>query len=268
MDNIERYELRINIAMRVIINADDCGKNEQANRHIKEAIEAGKLTSTTIMANMSDVEGALQLFEEYRKEISFGIHLNLTEGEPILRNKKLLDFGYYSENDGKLVFDGAKAERFRNKFLPRDIKAEIYKELSAQVKLLQEGGAILSHIDSHHHIHTCFSLIDVIAQLSKDFNLYKVRRIRNYVPRSLSFYGRQAWATLSYLKNSQYKMTDFFAIFKEFFENERISQLKTDSSIELMIHPGHYMESYQKEEEMMLDMTYPDCFELINYNEL
>ena len=254
--------------MKVIINADDCGKNEQVNCHIKKAIEAGKLTSTTIMANMGDVEGALQLYEEYYKQISFGIHLNLTEGEPLLKSKTLLDFGYYSVQDGKIVFDGTKAESFRYKRLPWDIKAEIYKELAAQIKLLQEGGAILSHIDSHHHIHTCFGLIEVIAQLSKDFNLYKVRRIRNYVPRLMSFYGRQAWAILSHLYNSQYIMTDFFAIFKEFFEKEKISKLKPDSSIELMIHPGHFMESYQKEEQMMLDMTYPDYFELINYNEL
>lgn len=268
MGNIECYDIRINITMRVIINADDCGKNEQVNCHIKKAIEAGKLTSTTIMANMSDVEGALQLYEEYFKQISFGIHLNLTEGEPLLKSKKLLEFGYYSEHDGEMVFDGEKAEYFRYKILPRDIRDEIYKELSAQVNLLQKGGAILSHIDSHHHIHTCFSLIDVIAQLSKDFNLYKIRRIRNYVPRSFSFYGRQAWATFSYIKNRQYVMTDFFAIFKEFFEKERISQLKPDSSIELMIHPGHYMESYQKEEQMMLEIDYPSDLILTNYNSL
>lgn len=254
--------------MKVIVNADDCGINQQVNSHIKVAIEAGKLTSTTIMANMSDVEGALQLYEEYNKQISFGIHLNLTEGEPLLKSKKLLDFGFYTEKEGSMVFDAKNAEGFRYKLLPKEVKAEIYNELSAQVKFLQERGMIISHIDSHHHIHTCFSLIDVIAQLSKDYNLYKVRRIRNYVPRSLSFYGRQAWAALSHLKNSQYIMTDFFAIFKEFFENERISQLNNNSSIELMIHPGHYMESYQREEKMMMDMKYPEDFELINYNQL
>ena len=254
--------------MRVIINADDCGYNSHVNAHIKNAIEAGKLTSTTIMANMTDVPGALQLYEEYHKSVSFGVHLNLTEGEPLLKSKKLLDYGYYVEQDGRIVFDAARAESFRYKLLPKEIKTEIYNELSAQVRLLQEGGAVLSHIDSHHHIHTCFSLMDVIAQLSKDYNINKIRRIRNYVPRSVGYYMRQVWAIMSYVKNSQYAMTDFFAFFNEFFESDRISQLRQSSSIELMIHPGHNMKSYQDEEKLMLDLSYPDYFELTNYNVL
>ena len=254
--------------MRVIINADDCGINKQVNRHIKDAIEAGKLTSTTIMANMSDLEGSVRLFDEYHDKVSFGIHLNLTEGEPLLRSEKLLEFGFYSENDDKIVFNSKQAESFRYKRLPKDIKAEIYKELATQIEKLKAEGIILSHLDSHHHIHTCFSLIGVIAQLSKDFKIPKVRRIRNYLPQSVSFYGRQAWALMSRCENRQYIMTDYFAIFKEFFLNQRIPQLKSNSSLELMIPPGHYKESYQQEERMMLDMSYPNDFELINYNEL
>ncbi len=254
--------------MRVIVNADDCGISAQANYHIKEAIEAGKLTSTTIMANMGDFEGALQLYNNYYNSISFGIHLNLTEGEPLLKSKKLLDFGYYTEKEGKILFDSERAESFRYKIIPKEIKTELYMELSAQIEKLQNNGVILSHIDSHHHIHTCFSLFDVIAQISNDYNINKIRRIRNYVPRSLSFYGRQTWAIMSHLKNRQYIMTDYFAIFKEFFLNNRILQLKPNSSLELMVHPGHYEESYQKEEHLMLKMKYPEDFELINYNEL
>lgn len=254
--------------MKVIINADDCGKNEQVNSHIKDAIEAGKLTSTTIMANMSDVEGALQLYEEYCKKISFGIHLNLTEGEPLLKSKKLLEYGYYGEQNCRVVFDSTKAEYFRYKILPREVKAEIYKELSAQIKLLQEKGVNLSHIDSHHHIHTCFSLIDVIAQLSKDYNIPKIRRIRNYVPISLGYYGRQAWAFISKIKNSNYIMTDFFAIYEEFFSNQRLSQLKSNCTLELMVHPGHPNENYRREEKQLLEMVTPRDFELITYQEL
>lgn len=254
--------------MRVIINADDCGYNKQVNQHIKDAIEAGKITSTTIMANMIDVDGAIQLYEEYTNNISFGIHLNLTEGTPLLESKELLDYGYYSEKEGRIVFDASKAESFRYKLLPKSIKSELYKELAAQVNLLKKKGIRLSHIDSHHHIHTCFSLMDVIAQISKDYNLPKIRRIRNYESRSFSYYGRYVWALLSYSKNNKYMMTDFFANFKEFFDRERISQLKNNSTIELMIHPGHSMQSYQNEEQMMMKMDYPFDFDLINYYKL
>ncbi len=254
--------------MKVIINADDCGATPIVNQHIKEAIEAGKLTSTTIMATEDAVEGALTLYNEYHKGVSFGIHLNLTEGKPILHSKILLDFGLYTENNGSLHFDGAKLESYRYKRLPCEIKEELYKELSAQIIKLRDMGINLSHIDSHHHIHTSFCLVDVIARVSKEFNLPKIRRIRNYKPRSIDFYGRQAWSVLSHFRNHDYIMTDFFAIFNEFFTLPRIPQLRDDSSIELMIHPGHNYEDYQEEERLMLGMLYPSDFELINYNVL
>lgn len=48
--------------MKLIINADDCGKSKDVNVAINHFIEAGKITSTTIMANMDDLDGAARLF--------------------------------------------------------------------------------------------------------------------------------------------------------------------------------------------------------------
>lgn len=254
--------------MRVIINADDCGMNAHVNQHIEQAIKAGKITSTTIMANMEDVNGAFELYERYKDSISFGIHFNLTEGVPLLKSRVLLDYGYYAEKDGTIVFDGKRAESFRYKKLPSYIKSELYKELSAQIAKLQEGGVTISHLDSHHHIHTSFSLIGVIAQLSKDFNIPKIRNIRNYVPTSLNYYGRRAWEYISKMNNHRYIMTDYFAIYSEFFNNPNVQKIKGCQTLELMIHPGNPGESFIQEEHMMFDIDYPENFQLINYNEL
>lgn len=124
--------------MRVIINADDCGYSEQNTSHIKAAIEAGKITSTTIMANMDDVEGALSLYHQYHKDISFGCHLNLIEGVPLVYSKELDEFGYYIKQDGKVLF--GNAEKFHYKRLPKEVKRALYNELAAQIRKLQEGG--------------------------------------------------------------------------------------------------------------------------------
>lgn len=252
--------------MRVIINADDCGYGDINNQHIKNAIECGKITSTTIMANMPGFEGALELYEEYNKDISFGCHLNLIEGEPLTYSKVLDEVGYYIKDNGKVLF--GNAEHFHYKKLSSAVKQAIYIELSAQIKKIQEGGAKISHLDSHSHVHTSPSLFDVIAQISKDFNIPKIRRIRNYVPNPLSFYGRQAWVALSKIYNRKYVFTDYFAIFKEYFANPAIRDIKETETLELMIHPGHQMKNYQEEEKMMFEMDYPKDFELINFNEL
>ena len=252
--------------MRVIINADDCGYCAQNTNHIKKAIECGKITSATIMANMDDLEGALSLYHQYHKDISFGCHLNLLEGEPLAYSKELDDMGFYINQDGKTLFGNAL--KFRYTVLSPKVKRALYDELAAQIRKLQEGGAVLSHLDSHSHIHTSPSLFEVIAQISKDFKIPKVRRIRNYVSNPLSFYGRQAWALLSKAYNRDYIFTDYFARFEEFFENPSLRGIKQTDTIELMIHPGHSLKHMQEEEELMLNMKYPEYIQLINYNEL
>ncbi len=40
--------------MRLIINADDCGSNREIDMAISRFIEMRKITSTTVIANMSD----------------------------------------------------------------------------------------------------------------------------------------------------------------------------------------------------------------------
>ena len=47
-------------AFDVIINADDFGESEPVSRGISECIEAGVLTSTTIMANMPGSAAAME----------------------------------------------------------------------------------------------------------------------------------------------------------------------------------------------------------------
>ena len=69
--------------MRIIINADDCGLSEIVDKEIEYCIRHGLISSTTIMANMDDFEGARRLYDTYGNAVSFGWHMNLTEGEPL-----------------------------------------------------------------------------------------------------------------------------------------------------------------------------------------
>ena len=86
--------------MRLIINADDCGSNRETDMAISRFIEMRKITSTTVMANMNDFEGAVQMYDKFHDVISFGVHLNLTQGAPLLYSQELLDNEYYKESGG------------------------------------------------------------------------------------------------------------------------------------------------------------------------
>ena len=63
-------------------------------------------------------------------------------------------------------------------------------------------------------------------------------------------------------------MANYFSSFQDYFNNPALLSLKDKDSLELMVHPGHYQEAYQEEEQMMLDTNYPSNIHLINYKEL
>lgn len=136
---------------RIIINADDCGMSQTVNEHIEKAILAGKITSTTVMTNMHDFDGAVRLYKQYHDCISFGWHINLSEGKPLLYSQLLLDKGFYIESEHGVEMNGRK---FLHKWLTSEARKEITKELMAQCSKLRDSGIVISHVDSHHHAHT------------------------------------------------------------------------------------------------------------------
>ena len=251
--------------MRLIINADDCGKDARTDTHIKNLIASGKLSSTTIMANMNDFEGACNLYNHYHKIVSFGCHLNLTEGHPLINSNEMIKQGYVIEKDDGLFFNGAT---FRKKTLNQNLKNAIFDELNAQVLKLKKEGIKISHLDSHHHIHTSSNMFGIIAELSKRHNIPRIRRLRNWIPISINFYARQGWYYLAKLYNRSYIMSNYFCSYTEYFNNPRYHDIQKSDTIELMVHPGLSNEEYIKEEQMMLDMKNPSDIELINYNQL
>lgn len=254
--------------MKLIINADDCGKNQEVNSAIESFINAGKITSTTVMANMDDLQGAAKLYQKYGDKISFGIHLNLTEGHPLLNNDLLLSQGVYKESHDGIVFN---VSEFRNHILLGKIREAIEKELDAQIVAVRDAGIKISHIDSHHHIHTSFALVSIIPGLAQKYGITKIRRMRNYVPGSshLNVICRNLWLKIIKFMNSGLVSTDYFGIFDDWYY-ERIRegmQIPQESILELMCHPGGI---YQNESNNLLSMDFKamDDIKLVTYYEI
>lgn len=250
---------------RIIINADDCGLNQTVDAEIERFIQLGKITSTTVMANMDDLIGAKRLFDNYKDRISFGVHVNLTDGEPLTRSQALLDYGYFKKEEGKIVLNGYP---FINKRIPRWLHQDIINECVAQINSVRDIGIEISHIDSHHLMLTSQSMIGMTPEILKKTGVKKMRRARNYIEKkSLSFYVRQAWFRYMKMQVKGLKSTEWFEMFTSFYNLSK-NGFHLDGTIELMTHPGG---SYPKEDELMLvtdySVLFKDC-ELINYNQL
>lgn len=247
----------------VIINADDCGISKIVDAEIERFIQLGKITSTTVMANMDDLEGAKRLYDLYKDKISFGVHVNLTDGEPLTQSQALLDYGYYKAENGKVVLNGYP---FINKRLPKHLHQDIVNECVAQINKVRDMGISISHIDSHHLMLTSSSMSNITPKVLKQAGVKKMRRARNYLEhKSFSFFVRQAWFAYMKIRVKGLQSTDWFEMFTN-FNNLSKKGFCMHGSIELMTHPGG---NYPEEDALMLEMDYSLLFndyELINYN--
>lgn len=252
--------------LKIIVNADDCGLSLSVNLKIEEYINRGLITSTTIMSNMPEVKGAQRLYELYKDTISFGIHLNLTEGIPMRKSQLLLDKGLLVEEYGNIIFN--LINKNDSRIYSKEIEKELFLELSMQFENILSHDIKISHVDSHHHVHTRPYMLRILPQLQKKFGFTKVRRMRNYMPSVFARFPRNTWWYLMKMQSSNLRTTDWFDAFSNFIELYNKGFLKYGSTIELMTHPGGYS---QITEGPLMENT--SIFEnikahLINYNDL
>ena len=227
----------------IIINADDCGISKSVDNEIEKYIQQGKITSTTIMANMDDFEGACLLYAKYKDVISFGAHLNLTEGKPLTDANSLLEIGLAERSDdGIIYFCGNKLRKYHFNRYQREI---IYNELDAQISKIINAGIEISHIDSHHHIHTDFWILVEVLKLAKKYNILKIMAINNYGHKGISSFLRKCWRVIVHCLYPSVTMTDYFTSYTLYIRNQN-QQDKSKGSIELMTHPGGYDDAESK----------------------
>jgi len=131
---------------RLIVNADDFGFTSGVNRAVVEAHSRGVVTSSTLMANGSAFAEAAQLARTIPK-LSIGCHVVLIDGQPVLGAEQLPSLTSGSQfRDGLMTF-AARAIAGR---LDAD---EITAEATAQIRMIQSAGIVVSHIDTHKHTH-------------------------------------------------------------------------------------------------------------------
>lgn len=216
--------------MLVIINADDLGISSRVNDTVFELIARNKITSATILANGPQVADAIKMVPHF-PGCSFGIHLNVTEFEPVstrARVKVLLDQ------------NGQFRQDFRKRKLTVRVLQAVYTEFAAQVERLLEYGVRPSHIDSHHHVHTIPALFPVLKLIQSRYGLYKVRTTMNMYPNGDLSAGLRAkkrvyhWALGNVLRTKTTQaFTDlrtFCAVWKSF--------KRPHGTVEIMVHPG------------------------------
>jgi chitin disaccharide deacetylase len=233
---------------RLIVNADDLGAGESRNAGIFEAIEAGSVTSVSILPNGPALEDALRGIRALRlRRISFGVHFNISEGKPIASASRCI-----------LGPDGCFRGKGRTQSLllgreNSELEKEIRKELSAQITLIQDAGIRVDHLDGHQHVHILPAVVRAAAEAAKAHGISWVRipeepcsdpgERSSRVMEEACFFSRHASAARAFYDAMGIHATDHFRglflkgelpaeTWLDFFES-------TPSGLtELMVHPG------------------------------
>jgi predicted glycoside hydrolase/deacetylase ChbG (UPF0249 family) len=248
---------------QIIVNADDLGISGEVNEAIFSLMTAGRVTSSTMLANGPQVEAAAARIRDFPK-CSFGAHLNLTEFKPLTTDSALApilnEAGEFNSNRIREIHVGSR------------LREAIFQEWRAQIAQLRTLGVELSHIDSHHHVHTIPSLFPVLKRIQKACGIRRVRLSMNiYGPRAKTsswlLFKKRLWnfaVRNFYSTVTTAGMTDLNVFL------ETVASIKASGqTIEVMVHPGSLL--YRNETELLWGRwleQLPFEAHLISYREL
>ena len=214
--------------MPLIIHADDFGISESVSKCIAECFAKGWVTETSLMVNMSYADAAVELARKNGFADKVGIHLNLSQGMPMTEDIRL--FPRLCNPDGTFNkrFHHAIITRF---VLSRAESAAIKKEIEAQVAKFCSYGGLLMKLDSHHHVHTDWSVYRILEPIALEHG-FKAMRISATLHKA-GFVKDVYKRFLNSRIRLRFETTDHFDGFNEAMKNA----LREWRTVELMTHP-------------------------------
>ena len=159
----------------VVIVADDLGMSEAVNRGIMQAFDRGLVTVASLMTNMPAFDDAVRGADDRGLRDRLGVHLNLTEGVPL--SPELRRCERFCSPEGRLVWTHRNVWR-----LEESEQRALAAEFRAQVQRARDAGIRLSHLDSHHHVHTAWAIGGIAIAVAREFDIPHVRLSRNCGP--------------------------------------------------------------------------------------
>ncbi len=232
-------------ARHLVVNADDLGLTEGVTRGILAAHESGVVTSASMMVNTPGFADAVRRAAGH-PTLTIGLHLNLTVGPPAAAPAAVAS-----------LLDAATGRFLPLSHLLRRVFAggvdagHVARECAAQIARLQAAGVLVTHLDSHRHVHALPGLLQPIVHAARQAGIRMVRRPLE----SPRLHPWRVGATLKKVAmHAVWRDEDFPAVLAgaEYFRGlacragrhfeadvlETLNELPPGTT-ELMVHPGH-----------------------------
>jgi len=151
--------------IRLIVNADDLGSGAPRDRGIFAAFTHGIVTSASLLANGRSFAQASR--EVLACSLPTGVHLNLSEGNS-------LTGAIHGLTDAAGNFPGKTA--LRHILLAGQLdRANVSRELLAQIEFVRTAGITPDHLDTHQHCLLFPALTGIIADVAEASGIRALR---------------------------------------------------------------------------------------------
>ncbi len=166
------------------VTADDFGASEDVNAAVVEAHHYGIVNAASLLVTGDAWRNAVTL--AYANPLlSVGLHLALVDGRAVLAPREI---PHLVDGEGRFERSPLRAG-LRYQFA-RSAKAELTREIRAQLERFRGTGLHLSHVDGHHHLHLHPLVLGVLADLAAEFAIPAIRLPDEELGTALALDGR------------------------------------------------------------------------------
>ncbi len=154
---------------QLIVTADDFGLAPPVNAAVEEAHRRGILSAASLMVTASAAADAIARAKRL-PQLGVGLHLVLVDGQPALPPEEIPDLvgadGRFPANVTRAGIDFFCRPRAR---------AQLEREIRAQLDLFHQSGLPLDHVNSHHHFHVHPTVAATLVRLAPEYRIKAVR---------------------------------------------------------------------------------------------
>lgn len=157
------------VVKQLIVTADDFGLAPAVNEAVEEAHRRGILSAASLMVTASAAADAVDRARRL-PSLGVGLHLVLVDGRPALPPEQIPDL---VGPDGRFPTDVTAAGI--NIFCRPRARAQLEREIRAQLELFRETGLPLDHVNSHHHFHIHPTIAATLVRIAPQYGIKAVR---------------------------------------------------------------------------------------------
>ena len=154
---------------RLIVCADDFGRDVAVNEAVEQAHRDGILTVASLMVGEPAVADAVARAKRL-PALGVGLHLVLADGAPVLPASEVPAL---VRADGRFDPNMVRAG-FRFYFSPA-ARRELAAEIRAQFEAFRATGLPLDHVNGHKHFHVHPTVARLVVEIGREFGMRAVR---------------------------------------------------------------------------------------------